>query len=65
MEERQKVSIDDLVGAGVRGLFEDIDREYRAAVEAMARGDMEAWVKHAARGAELFEKAAWLNGWRD
>lgn len=65
MAEQQKVSIDDMLSEGMRGLFKDIDREYRAASEAMANNDMDAWVQHAGRGAELFERIARLNGWRD
>ena len=64
-EESESVSIDDLSRGGLVELFRHIDEEYQAASEAMARGDMEAWVEHAGRGAELFEEAARLNGWRD
>ena len=64
-DQREPVSIDDLTGNGPAGLFDHIDREYRAASEAMARGDMAAWVEHAGRGAVLFEEAARMNGWRD
>lgn len=64
-DQSESVSIDDLTGTSPADLFKGIDREYRAAVEAMANGDMEAWVEHAGRGAELFEEAARLNGWRD
>lgn len=59
------VGIDDLTGRGFKDMFDEIDREYRAASEALAREDWPAWIEHAGRGAELFEKIAHLNGWRD
>lgn len=65
VEKSESVSIDDLSRGGPAQLFRHIDEEYRAASDAMARGDMAAWVEHAGRGADLFEKAARLNGWRD
>ena len=64
-ESPEPVSIDDLTGGDPAALFEHIDQEYQAASEAMARGDMAAWVEHAGRGAVLFEEAARMNGWRD
>lgn len=47
-----------------RALFEELDRETKAASEAMANGDMDAWSTHAWRGAELHEEIAKKAGWR-
>ena len=60
-----RLSIDDLTGPEMRDLFRELDEAHKAASAAFAADDMEAWVEHAARGAELFEKFARLNGWRD
>lgn len=49
----------------LRALFEDLDTAQRSASEAMESGDMQGWVEHAGRGAELFEVLAQRFGWRD
>lgn len=64
-DKNEPVSLDELQGTGPVDLFKHIDKQYRAASAAMADGDMAAWIEHAGRGAELFEEAARLNGWRD
>ena len=61
----ERVSLDDLTGPTMRDLFRELDEAHRAASDAFAANDMQAWVEHAGRGAELFEKFARLNGWRD
>jgi hypothetical protein len=60
-----EVNVDDLTGPELRDLFRNIDDAYKAASAALAANDMQAWVEHAGRGAELFERAARLNGWRE
>jgi hypothetical protein len=60
-----RLTVDDLTGPEMRDLFRELDEAYRAASAAMAADDMQAWVEHAARGAELFEHFARLNGWRE
>lgn len=61
----EPVSLDDLTGRSLRDLFAELDEAYKAASAALADNDMAAWVEHAGRGAELFEEAARLNGWRE
>jgi hypothetical protein len=46
-----------------RELFEELDRETRAASRAMDCGDMDAWATHAARGSELYREIAERLGW--
>jgi hypothetical protein len=46
-----------------RELFEELDRETRAASRAMDRDDMDAWATHAARGSELYREIAERLGW--
>jgi hypothetical protein len=64
-EPTQPVNIDDLAHRELCDLFTEIDTEHKAASAALAANDMQAWVEHAGRGAELFEKVAHLNGWRE
>ena len=47
-----------------RDLFEELDRETKAASEAMDADDMDAWNTHAGRAAELHEEIAKRLGWR-
>lgn len=54
----------DLI-ATLRPLWDELDRVQRLASEALAADDMQAWADHAARGAEIYERLAVLNGWRD
>jgi hypothetical protein len=63
--ERTPLTVDDLAGLAMKDLFREMDDAYQAASAAFAADDMDAWVEHAGRGAELFEKFARLNGWRD
>jgi hypothetical protein len=46
-----------------RTLFEELDREIKAASAAMDADDMDAWATHASRVAELFRKIAEALGW--
>jgi hypothetical protein len=64
-DDTGRLSVDDLTGPGMRDLFRELDESYRAASAAFAANDMQAWVEHAGRGSELFEKFAQLNGWRN
>lgn len=46
-----------------RPLFEELDREFKAASAAMAADDMDAWATHAGRGAELYKQIAQALSW--
>lgn len=56
---------DDLDLAALRPLFDDLHGAAEAAITAMREGDMQAWLDHAARGAELHEEIAVRLGWRE
>lgn len=46
-------------------LFAELDACSKGASEALADDDWDTWSMHAARGAEILEELAVLNGWRD
>lgn len=49
----------------LRPLFEELDAENRAARTAAEADDMQGWLGHATRAAELHEQLAVRFGWRD
>lgn len=56
---------DDVDFTALRPLFDDLDKAAEAARAAMEDGDMQSWLNHAARGAELHEEIAVRLGWRE
>lgn len=49
----------------LRPLFDELDRDTRAAADAMRRRDMDAWLEHAAAATFMHERIAIQLGWRD
>lgn len=48
----------------LRPLFDELDRERAAVSAALADDDMDTWLEHATRSAELHEEIARRMGWR-
>lgn len=55
---------EELDYGSLRPLFDELHETTQAASAAKVEGDMQAWLEHAARGAELHEEIAVRLGWK-